>query len=185
MSRSDLRYLRGCMQFMLGVAVILASPGYAAGTPARLRTSTPPALVDCAPVTQMPCMGAGLTPVDEGGAPAPVNLPAAADLARAFTLRDGEREITPFYASAGLGPDAAQHSNVTLLLIDISGSMNRPAPGSTSRIAAVKSAVAEFLKPDRAGDSFPPARDAGVAAHCGNPAQRAASQAGRRPRAHS
>ncbi len=111
----------------------------------RLKTTTAPALVDCAPVTQVPCMSAGVTPVDDNGAPAPVTLPPNAQLARAFTLRGGEREQTPFYASAGLGPDAMQHSNVALLLVDISGSMNQPAPGSASRFAAVKSAVSEFL----------------------------------------
>lgn len=125
-----------------GAMPVLAGQG---GKPVRLKTTTPPALVDCAPVTQVPCMSAGVTPVDEAGAPAPVVLPGASKLARSITLREGEREEPPFYASAGMGPDAQQHSNVALLLVDISGSMNQPAPGSPSRFAAVKTALAQYL----------------------------------------
>ena len=126
-------------------AATLLSAQQPAHRPVHLRTTTPPALVDCAPVTQVPCMAAGVTPVDDAGSPAPINLPASAELARVIKLRQGEREVTPFYASAGLGPDSQQHSNVALLLVDISGSMNQPAPGSPSRFAAVKAAVADFI----------------------------------------
>ena len=119
----------------------------AAGKPVRLGALLAPSLVDCAPVTPAPCMSVAVTPMDGAGKPAPVNLPPAAKLPQSFTLRnDAGEEIKPFYASAGLGPDAAQHNNVVLMMIDISGSMNQPAPGSPSRIAAVKSAVAEFLR---------------------------------------
>jgi Mg-chelatase subunit ChlD len=113
--------------------------------PVRLKTTTPASLVDCAPVTQVPCMSAGVTPVDEAGLPAPVTLPAAQQLAHALVLHGSDKDEPPFYASAGSGPDAQQHSNVALLLIDISGSMNQPAPGGTSRFLAVKNAVAQFL----------------------------------------
>ena len=130
--------------FLLAASVLHAQQGQQTKA-VRLKTTTAPALVDCAPVTQVPCMAAGVTPVDASGAPAPVTLPDNALLARSMKLRQGEREQTPFYASAGLGPDAMQHSNVALLLVDISGSMNQPAPGSASRFAAVKSAVSEFL----------------------------------------
>ena len=127
-----------------GYATPAQEPGPTA-KPVRLRTSTVPALVDCAPVTPMPCMAVGVTPVDAADRPAPVSLPPAGKLASAFTLRADAAEGKPFYASAGAGPDASQHSNVVLLMVDISGSMNQPAPGSPSRFAAVKSAVAEYL----------------------------------------
>ena len=137
----------GCLALLwtCGAAVVVAQDTDAAHRPVRLRTSTAPALVDCAPVTQIPCMAAGVTPVDTAGRPAPVTLPPGSKLAQAFTLRSDTGEMKPFYASAGLGPDAGQHSNVVLLMLDISGSMNQPAPGSPSRFAAVKSAVAEYL----------------------------------------
>ncbi len=130
---------------LFGWGALFAQQSNGAQKPVRLRATIPPALVDCAPVTQVPCMSVGVTPVDAAGNPAPITLPSASDLARAFTLRHDQDEIKPFYASVGLGPDAAQHSNIVLLMIDISGSMNQPAPGSPSRIAAVKTAVGEFL----------------------------------------
>ena len=129
----------------LSLFVVAVAAGGQGGRPVHLKITTAPSLVDCAPVTQVPCMAAGVTPVDEAGLPAPMNLPSNAELARHLRLRDEEREVTPFYASAGLGPDAMQHSNVALLLVDISGSMNQPAPGSTSRFAAVKDAIAQFI----------------------------------------
>ncbi len=131
--------------FGLSTMAAPAQNSESATQPVKLRTTTPPALVDCDPVTQSPCMALGVTPVDAAGNPAPVTLPPTSGLAGAFTLRDQAREIKPFYASAGLGPDAGQRSNVSLVLIDISGSMNQPAPGSTSRFAAVKAALTEFL----------------------------------------
>ncbi len=139
------RYL--ALALFAGLGTVSAPAQNPGGGPAavRLRTTTPPALVDCAPVTQVPCMSAGVTPVDAAGKPAPVGLPPASKLAQAFTLRGDAGELKPFYASAGQGPDAAQHNNVVLLMLDISGSMNQPAPGSVSRFAAVKSAVAEFI----------------------------------------
>ena len=113
--------------------------------PTQLRLTTRPVLVDCAPVTQAPCMAAGFTPSDPAGTPAPIVLPVAAKLPASFTLQSATGDLKPFYASAGLGPDATQHSNVVLLVVDISGSMNQPSPGSTSRFAAVQSAVTEYL----------------------------------------
>lgn len=137
--------MRSPFLFALAMLVPVIAAAESGSKPVRLKATTAPSLVDCAPVTQVPCMSVGLTPVNDAGQPAPVALPPSGELARSFSLRQGERLVTPFYASAGLGPDAQQHSNVTLLLVDISGSMNQPAPGSSSRFAAVKSAVGQFL----------------------------------------
>ena len=119
--------------------------------PVRLDLTTPARLVDCAPVTQIACMSARYTPVDREGRPAPIVLPSIAKLAAAFTMKaqtagssDGA-EVKPFYASSGIGADAADHSNVVLLLVDISGSMNEPAPGGLTRIGAIKSALAQYI----------------------------------------
>ena len=133
---------------LLGAGTFAAAaqtPASQAGKPVRLNTTAAPQLVDCAPVTQTPCMSAGVVPVDASGKPAPVQLPPPGELAKAFRLHDGDVEITPFYASAGLGPDAAQHDSVVLMLVDISGSMNEPAPGSASRFEAVKTAIGQFI----------------------------------------
>lgn len=114
--------------------------------PTALAVTTPPKLVDCAPVSLSPCMSIGVTPVNSAGAPAPVSLPAAAQLAASFSLLGGTGQVSPFYASAGDGPDAAQHTNAVLLMIDISGSMREPMAGSASRFEAAKSAIAQFVQ---------------------------------------
>ncbi len=116
-----------------------------AQVPVGLRVTTPATLVDCAPVTQIPCLAAGVTAVDASGKPAPVTLPPANQLASSLSLRSGTVDVTPFFASAGLGPDAAQHTNLVLMIVDISGSMTEQVPGGGTRIAAVKEAISKYL----------------------------------------
>ncbi len=127
------------------LAIAQSAPQHA---PARLTVSSPMQLVNCAPVTLVPCMSMGVTAVDDQGAPAPFALPPTAKLLPALTLQggDGGVQVKPFFASAGLGPDAGQHANVILMMIDISGSMNDPSPGGTSRFNAVKTAIARYLE---------------------------------------
>ncbi len=142
-----MRLNRALLSASLAIAAALHAPSGDAQQPARpaaLALTSEPQLVDCAPVSLAPCMSATVTPVTAAGVPAPVNLPPAAQLASAFTLTGASGQVTPFYASAGTGPDAAQHTNVVLLLIDISGSMREPM-GSTSRFEAAKGAIAQFL----------------------------------------
>jgi len=119
--------------------------GQSQGRAVKLHVSSPPVLVDCKPVTQIPCMAASVTPVDANGISVPVLLPVPSELAHSITLRQENQTVSPFFANAGAGPEAGQKSNVVLLVLDISGSMNQPAPGSTSRFAALKDAVAKYL----------------------------------------
>jgi Ca-activated chloride channel family protein len=117
-----------------------------AQTAARLALTSPAELVDCAPVTQTPCMSAALTPVDANGNPARVDLPASQELAAQIKLTSGPSVVTPFFASAGPGPDAAQHMNVVLLLVDISGSMNQRVSGGGTRFESARGAIAKYLE---------------------------------------
>ncbi len=132
-------YAAGCF------ASIVAPAQQAASKPVTLLQVEAPQLVDCAPVSQTPCLSASVTPATAAGLPAPVKLPPAAQLAGAFRLTGPTGEITPFYASAGSGPDAGDHINVVLLVIDISGSMNQPVAGGQSRFEAARGAIAQFL----------------------------------------
>ena len=137
-----------CSSMVLGWPAAMCAEAGGEAKPAStltLKLSHGPSLVDCAPVTQSPCMSATLTPVDASGQPAPLSLPPAEELAHAISLHGNDGDVQPFFATAGAGPDAAQHGNAVLLLLDISGSMNQPAPGSDSRIAALKQAVGEFI----------------------------------------
>ena len=126
-------------------AVSGAAQESTAGRATRLVASAPPRLVDCAPVTQSPCMSIAVTPTDAAGKPVPVSLPPASKLAGTLTMQSDSREVTPFYASEGEGPDAGQHTNVVLMIVDISGSMNQPMAGGMSRFDALKGAITQFL----------------------------------------
>ncbi len=137
------RLVCGLVFPILGGAITIAQTLTA--PPAALSIVQGPRLVDCAPVSLSPCMSVVVTPATSAGTPAPVTLPPAAQLAGAFTLTGAEGPVTPFYASAGLGPDAAEHTNVVLLMIDISGSMNTPVAGGVSRFETAKIAIAQFL----------------------------------------
>ena len=137
--------------FCLVAAGMLLGPLAQAQRPApvvatALKTTSQPVLVDCAPVTMAPCMSMAFTAVDTAGAPAPVTFAPGKPLNQSISLISGDgAEITPFYATSGTGLDAGQHRNVVLLMIDISGSMKQPSPGSASRFAGVKSAIANYL----------------------------------------
>ncbi len=113
---------------------------------AAVQVVTPAALVDCAPVTMVPCMSMTVTAVDAQGKPAPVTFAPGKPLTQALSVSSGDAaEVMPFYATSGNGLDAGQRRNVVLMMIDISGSMKQPSPGSASRFAGVKSAIAHYL----------------------------------------
>ena len=136
--------LRNLLIAGLGLA-LLAPAGAPTRRASHLSIVNPPQLVDCAPVTLMPCMSVGVTATDDARQPAPFPVPPIAKLASALTLQaPGGMAVKPFYATSGAGQDASQHSNVILMLVDISGSMNDPN-GSTSRFAAVKSALVRYV----------------------------------------
>lgn len=140
----------------LFAAALLCAAGSVAGSqsatqaaPTHLTITSPLQLVNCAPVTLVPCMSLGVTAVNDAGAPAPFALPPAAKLLPSLTLQSGDAaqlQVKPFFATSGVGPDAGQHANVILMMIDISGSMNDPSPGGTSRFIAVKTAIARYLE---------------------------------------
>ncbi|HMF65593.1 MAG TPA: vWA domain-containing protein [Edaphobacter sp.] len=129
----------------LGSVCVLATAAIAQ-TPAQLMLTTPAQLVDCAPVTQNPCLSAGVTPANMQGKPAPIALPSLGQLADSIDIRSGSTTLKPFYANAGTGPDAAQHINVVLLLVDISGSMNQSVSGGGSRFTSAKGAIEQYLQ---------------------------------------
>ena len=142
-SRRDLRL--PLLLFAFGLTSALAqtaAPAKATG----VKITTQPVLVDCAPVTAVPCMSMALTAVDTSGAPAPVTFAPGKPLTESLSMISGDgAEVTPFYATSGTGLDSLDHRNVVLLMIDISGSMHEPSPGAASRFAGVKSAIARYL----------------------------------------
>ena len=101
-------------------------------------------MLACDPVSSAPCFRMQLNVVDAQGHPAGVELPENAKLPASMRVHLENEELTPFYAAAEHGSSAPQH-RVALVLIDISGSMNRKLSTGNTRFEAARSALEDFL----------------------------------------
>jgi Mg-chelatase subunit ChlD len=101
-------------------------------------------LLDCQPVTPVPCFSASFNVVDSNGAPVAVNFPKADRLPSALTVTADDLPVKIFYASTSSSQKLAR-GRVVLVLVDISGSMARRLPSGETRFEAARSALAQFL----------------------------------------
>ncbi len=132
-------------KLLICCCLVLAAASAAAATPASLRQTGPATLHDCSPVTLVPCFTVGVGPVDQNGAPVGVLLPPQDRLTQAVSIQTSNGAIAPFYVKAAAGGDAVARPNVVLIEIDISGSMNETIAPGTSRFAAAKQAIQNYL----------------------------------------
>ena len=102
-------------------------------------------MVSCDPAASVPCFRIQLNIVDGQGKPLGLELPAPDKLASSLTVKIGEQEITPFYATIPSDATVATRGRVALILIDISGSMNRVLATGQTRFDAAKSALEHYL----------------------------------------
>ncbi|MDQ6705875.1 MAG: VWA domain-containing protein, partial [Acidobacteriota bacterium] len=72
-------------------------------------------------------------------------IPAPRELAQSLTIHADGQDLTPFYAAATSGDVKSIRGRMALVLIDISGSMNRVLPSGQTRFETAKTAVAKFL----------------------------------------
>jgi len=129
-----------------GLVVLAAAAGLRAQTvTGRLDFSDDIRMVDGDPAATMPCFRVKFNIVDAQGAPLPVQLPAPEKLAENISVQIGEQTIAPFYAVAS-GDKVAVRGRIALVLIDISGSMNRSVATGQTRFEAAKSALATFVE---------------------------------------
>nr|WP_246301735.1 vWA domain-containing protein [Granulicella arctica] len=105
-----------------------------------------PMLVQCAPVSLVPCFSVVVTPADGTGKPVAVGLPSKDRLLQAMQVQSDGTAIAPFYVSSGSGSDASQRPNIVLIEVDISGSMNSPVSDGVSRFDAAQAAIAKYLE---------------------------------------
>jgi len=111
----------------------------------RLDFSDSIRMVDCDPAATVPCFRLKFNIVDAQGAPLGAQLPPPEKLAENITVQVGEQTITPFFAAASGGEKRGLRGRVALVLIDISGSMNRTVAGGQTRFEAAKAAIFSFL----------------------------------------
>ena len=101
-------------------------------------------MVDGDPAASVPCFRIKFNIVDAQGAPLPVQLPTPDKLAENISVHVGEQPITPFFAVAS-GDKISVRPRVALVLVDISGSMNRPLATGQTRFEAAKMALSTFV----------------------------------------
>src|SRR5215472_14761046 len=111
----------------------------------HLYFADPIQLLDCQPVTSVPCFSASFNVVDNSGVPAPVNFPKADRLRTDLILTADDVPVTIFYASTSSSQKSAR-GRVALVLVDISGSMARRLASGESRFQAARSALGQFLE---------------------------------------
>jgi hypothetical protein len=132
-------------QLIFGLAAIAIPTLWSQNLSGRLEFSDSVRMVNCDPAATAPCFRLRFNIVDAQGAPLPAELPPPDKLAANITVRANDLAISPFFAVAGGGEARAVRGRVALVLVDISGSMNRVLPGGGSRFDGAKAALSSFL----------------------------------------
>jgi len=130
---------------VLLAALVLPSRMLAQSPGGKLDFSDNIRMVTCDPVSSIPCFRLKFNVVDAQGAPLAVQLPAPDKLADSITVQVDQQDVTPFYAVASADAQAVR-GRVAIVLVDISGSMNRVLPTGETRFAAAKAALSQFLQ---------------------------------------
>lgn len=103
-------------------------------------------LVSCDPSTTKPCFRTAFNAVDAQGSPLDLNLPPAKDLHRQMKIKLDNQEIDPFFAVSQTGQTKALRGRLALILVDISGSMNKALPLGRTRFQTAQEALEQFLE---------------------------------------
>src|SRR5215467_4913442 len=111
----------------------------------RLNFADPIQLLDCQPVTSVPCFSSSFNVVDGSGVPLAVNFPKGDRLLYDLTVTADDVPVKVFYASTSSSQKSAR-GRVALVLVDISGSMARRLASGESRFQAARSALGQFLE---------------------------------------
>src|SRR5262249_16909327 len=105
-----------------------------------------PRMLDCNPVSAVPCFAASFNIVDDRGQQVGVDL--GSNLVPRVKMTSESTQVQVFYAAAAA---QARHGRITMILVDISGSMARKLPTGETRYQAARSALAQFLYDFRDG----------------------------------
>jgi hypothetical protein len=102
-------------------------------------------LVSCDPSTPKPCFRAAFNSVDAQGSPLDLSLAPAQDLHRLLKIKIDNQEVDPFFAIAQTGQSKTVRGRLALILVDISGSMNKTLPSGQTRFQTAQEALQQFL----------------------------------------
>src|SRR5215469_1022399 len=101
-------------------------------------------LVDCQPVSAVPCFTTSFNIVNSEGEPYGIDLPSADQLLTDLTITADGVPVKVFYVSTA-GSKKLVRGRLALVLVDISGSMARKLPTGETRFQAAQSALTQFL----------------------------------------
>ncbi|HKM80737.1 MAG TPA: vWA domain-containing protein [Candidatus Acidoferrum sp.] len=128
-------------------AALMVSFASAQDSPAsRLKFTQDMKLLDCEPVTSVPCFRIGFSALAPDGTPARIPVLTPSQMASSLTVDLGDRTVKPFLVSLPSETSAPAVTRLTLFLIDTSGSMNRQLPNGETRFHAAKAAISRFLQ---------------------------------------
>jgi von Willebrand factor type A domain-containing protein len=112
----------------------------------RLEFASDLKLVDCWPASSVPCFRGSLNILDAQGMPAALDLQGQSKLAVTnIKVTADDVPVTVFYAGEGSTTQSA-HGRIALILVDISGSMNRRLKTGETRFEAAHAALEHFLE---------------------------------------
>ncbi|MFI5093000.1 MAG: VWA domain-containing protein [Candidatus Acidiferrales bacterium] len=136
----------------IACAALMVSFASAQNPPASsLRFTQDVQLLDCEPVTGVPCFRIGFSALAPDGTPARIPVLTPSQMASSLTVDLGDRTVKPFFVSLPSETSAPAVMRLTLFLIDTSGSMNRPLSNGETRFHAAKAAISHFLEDFESG----------------------------------
>jgi hypothetical protein len=113
---------------------------------ASLVPASRPQLISCDPASKTPCFRLRLNILDGSRQPLALQLPNPTNLARSLVVNVNGQDIVPFYADAGsTSASNIPRTRIALVLIDVSGSMNRSLATGQTRFEAARKAAQRFL----------------------------------------
>jgi Mg-chelatase subunit ChlD len=118
---------------------------YARAQDLRLDFSNRVHMVDCQPVSSIPCFSTSFNIVDSKGAPYAIELPEGQRLVSGITITADGAPTRVFYANTAAGTSHKAAGRIALILVDISGSMAKKLPTGETRFDAARSALVHFL----------------------------------------
>ncbi len=104
-------------------------------------------MLDCTPLSTAPCFTAKFDILDDQGKLAGVDL--GSNLVSRVKITGDDTKAQVFYAAGAAAQ--SRHGRITMILVDISGSMAKRLPTGETRFQAARSALAQFLYDFRDG----------------------------------
>lgn len=130
----------------LACAAAVVASGFAQAQSGSLEFADRIRLLSCDPATTKPCFQVKFNVVDDKGAPLNLNFPPNKDLRGQLKITLDNQPIDPFFAVAQSDNAKALRGRIALILVDISGSMDKMLVSGRTRFQTAQEALQQFLE---------------------------------------